>query len=116
MAARAAYEANAAIGAPTAEALGRELTRALEDAHQATVSPRYPVNYAFSTCGTELCVHSVQGGFEAAPHEPKISDNNAAMYNSIDCTALFTALHERPEFQSYMSLYRVLYGRPAQGR
>jgi hypothetical protein len=30
------------------------------------------------------------------------------MYNSIDRTALFTALHERPKFQSY------IYGRPAR--
>jgi hypothetical protein len=59
-------------------------------------------------------VHSVQSGFEAAPHEPKISDDKAAMYNSINRAALFAALHERPEFRNYIPLYRVLYGRPAR--
>mmetsp|Transcript_31195 Transcript_31195/g.99624 ORF Transcript_31195/g.99624 Transcript_31195/m.99624 type:complete len:335 (+) Transcript_31195:313-1317(+) len=49
--ARAAYEAAATAASPDAAALGTQLTRALEEQFKATVTPRYPVNYAFSRCG-----------------------------------------------------------------
>jgi hypothetical protein len=38
-------------------ALHTRLTRALDEQYQATITPRHPVNYAFSSLGTEKCVH-----------------------------------------------------------
>lgn len=103
-----------AVGSPEAPALAKQLARAVEEQYEASVTPRFPVNYAFSTRGTELCVHTVRGWFEAAPEEPKISDDKVAMYNSVSRVSIFKALHERAEFQPYIPLYRVLYARPAR--
>jgi hypothetical protein len=113
-AAQTAYEAAVMAGSPDAVSLHSCLSTALTAQYQATITPRYPVNYASSPRGTELTVHTVQNWFESAPQQPKLSDDKKAMYNSVARTAMFTALRERPECHSYIALYRTLYGRPAR--
>jgi hypothetical protein len=115
-AARATYVTAAATTAPEAEELRRRLDEdeALEEQHAVSMTPDFPVNYAFSSCGTEMAVHYVQGWFEAAPEEPKTSDDKMAMYNSVDRSAMFAAMRAHPEFRSYIALYHVLYGKPAR--
>jgi hypothetical protein len=103
-----------ATTAPDVEGLRCCLDGAIKEHFEASVTPRFPVNYAFSTCGTEHCVHSAQAWFEADPEPPKISDDKMVMYNSIDRTAIFAALRERPEFRSYIPFYRMLYGQQAR--
>jgi hypothetical protein len=51
---------------------------------------------------------------ETAPNEHVLSDDKVNMYNLSRRLAMFKALRERTEFQSYIPIYRTFYGKPAR--
>jgi hypothetical protein len=72
--------------------------------------PNFPANYFCHANGGELVVHTVAAMVSTHPTDPVGSDDKRNMYGEVERSATLECLRDRPEFQKYIPIFRVLYG------